>query len=86
MWQVEILMSGMERMIVGPFPDDQEEEAHAVHRAWQGVVNQADMIPNTGDFKIHVALKKYTPLLPSTDVGWLWSRYAQPAMLDHRGS
>lgn len=78
MWQVEVLITGLGRMIVGPFPDDQEDGARAVASAWYQISRAAKDNISLEDFSVDVTLKQYDPLLPNTDIDWLYSRYVKP--------
>lgn len=83
MWQVEVVIPGFGRGIVGPFPDDQEDDARAVASAWYAAAIAADGLPGIGDFKVDVQLKRYVPMLPNADVDWLYSRYVKPNLPTH---
>lgn len=83
LWQVVVEIPGQHRMIVGPFTDEQEDDAHAVYRAWAQVATATSMKYTLEDFKISVKLQQYFPLLPSTDTDWLYSRYVKPNLPTH---
>ena len=78
MWQIEVTIPDVGNYIVGPFEDDQEDEARAVASAWYRAGAAAQGIPGIGNWKVDVQLKKYYPMPPHTDIGWLYSRYIQP--------
>lgn len=74
--QVMITIPGQGRFVIGPFTWEQEAEAENVYEAWLNVQRAAK-----GDrpgYGMTVSLMSYEPMLPSTDVGWLYSQYVQP--------
>lgn len=78
MWQVVVEIPGAERMIIGPFTDEQEQDALDVRKAWVEVATAAKQA--RPGFDMAVKYMRYFPALPNTDVGWLYSRYVQPAL------
>ena len=85
MWQIQVNIPDAGNYIVGPFEDDQEDEAQAVANAWYRAAAAAPGIPGIGNLRVEVQLKKYYPMPAHTDIDWLYSKYIQPR-LDYSGS
>ena len=80
MWQIQVTIPGTGNYIVGPFEDDQEDEARAVARAWYRAAAAAQDVVGSGNWQVEVQLKKYYPMPAHTDIDWLYSKYVQPRL------